>query len=173
AFIAATVAGCGAMLREYDFLLRDDLRYASLAKIFVEKTRDISEVLAQSELPEMKHAINETITYHDACHLIHGQHVSLAPRMLLSKIPGLKIIPLPESDICCGAAGTYNLQHPQMATALADRKLSNIASTGASVCAIGNIGCTMHLSSIAHSRGEKLTIVHPVQLLHRAVFGTQ
>jgi glycolate oxidase iron-sulfur subunit len=170
-FIVTTIAGCGAMLRQYDFLLRDDPRYAALAKIFVSKVRDISEVLLEVGLPEMKHAIPATITYHDACHLIHAQHVASAPRQLLAKIPGLKMIPLPESDICCGAAGTYNLQHPQMALALADRKLANISSTTATICVAGNIGCSMHLQAQAIARRQPLKLVHPVQLLHRAVFG--
>jgi glycolate oxidase iron-sulfur subunit len=171
-FIVTTIAGCGAMLREYDFLLRDDPRYASLSKIFVSKVRDVSEILLEVGLPPMQHPIDAAATYHDACHLVHGQHVASAPRKLLSKIPGLKMIPLPESDICCGAAGTYNLQHPQMANALADRKLRNIASTNAAICVAGNIGCAMHLSGVSQGRGEKLAIVHPVQLLHQAVFGS-
>jgi glycolate oxidase iron-sulfur subunit len=172
-FIVTTIAGCGAMLREYDVLLRDDTRYAAMAKLFASKVRDISEVLLQLELPPMTQAIPFVAAYHDACHLIHAQHVASAPRELLAKIPGLQMVPLPESDICCGAAGTYNLQHPRMAAALADRKLRNIASTNAAICVAGNIGCAMHLSGVAHSRGQKLAIVHPVQLVHRAVFGNE
>jgi glycolate dehydrogenase iron-sulfur subunit len=82
------------------------------------------------------------------------------------------MIPLPESDICCGAAGTYNLTQPEMATQLAERKLRNIAFTGASTCAAGNVGCAMHIQSEADLRHQKLKVIHPVELLHRAVFGT-
>jgi len=170
-FIATNIAGCGAMLREYDFLLRDDPAYKDRATIFSSKVRDISEVLIELGLPPMKHPINETITYHDACHLAHAQKVTAAPRRLLAQIPGLKLIPLPESDMCCGAAGTYNLQHPAMAQSLAARKLANIAATGAGTCATGNVGCAMHLASEAAARGQTVRILHPVELLHHAVFG--
>src|SRR5205823_10198484 len=139
---------------------------------FAARVRDISEVLLDVGLPPMKHPIDETITYHDACHLAHAQKVTIAPRQLLAKIPGLKLIPLPESDMCCGAAGTYNLQHPEMAQSLADRKLGNIAATGATTCATGNVGCAMHIGSEAAARGQKVRIVHPVELLHHAVFGS-
>ena len=170
-YIVTTIAGCGAMLREYDFLLRDDPTYAARAKEFAGRVRDVSEVLAELGLPEMSQPVNETVTYHDACHLAHAQRVTAQPRALLARVPGLKLIPLPESDVCCGAAGTYNLSHPQMASDLAERKLRNIASTGAATCAMGNVGCAMHLGSEASARGQELRIVHPIELLHRAVFG--
>jgi glycolate oxidase iron-sulfur subunit len=170
--IATNIAGCGAMLREYDHLLRDDSKYASRAKEFSARVRDISEVLLELGLPEMKYPVNEVVTYHDACHLAHAQKVTAAPRQLLAKIPGLKLVPLYESDMCCGAAGTYNLTQPAMASDLADRKLKHIAATGATVCAAGNVGCALHIQGQAVARGQTLRVVHPVELLHRAVFGT-
>ncbi|HEV2293480.1 MAG TPA: heterodisulfide reductase-related iron-sulfur binding cluster [Tepidisphaeraceae bacterium] len=170
--IATNIAGCGAMLREYDLLLRDDPAYAERAKEFTRRVRDISEVLVDVKLPEMKHAINATVTYHDACHLAHAQKVVTQPRALLARVPGLKLVPLPESDMCCGAAGTYNLQHPQMASQLAERKLNNIATTGASVCVTGNVGCAMQIQSEGHARGRHLKVLHPVELLHAAAFGS-
>ena len=170
-YIATDIAGCGAMLREYDLLLRDDPNYATKAKVFSSKVRDISEVLVKLGLPEMKHPLDITITYHDACHLAHAQKVTEPPRQLLSQIPGLKLIPLPECDMCCGAAGTYNLTQPEMATQLAERKLNNIAYTRTDICATGNVGCALHIQSQAASRGENLMVVHPIELLHRAVFG--
>jgi len=170
-FIATNIAGCGAMLREYDFLLRDDPTYAARAKEFSRRVRDISEVLAEVTLPEMKHPQNVTVTYHDACHLAHAQKVVSQPRALLAKVPGLKLVALPESDMCCGAAGTYNLEHPQMATQLAERKLNHIAETGASVCVTGNVGCAMQIQSEGDARGRGVKVVHPVEVLHAAVFG--
>ena len=171
-FIATSIAGCGAMLREYDVLLRDDPAYATRAKEFVRHVRDISEVLVDLNLKDrIRHAVAETVTYHDACHLAHAQKVTAPPRALLAGIPGLKLVPLPESDICCGAAGTYNLTQPEMATELAARKLANVASTGAGVCVTGHVGCAMHIGSEASARGQALRVVHPVELLHRAVFG--
>lgn len=171
-FIATNIAGCGAMLREYDVLLRDDPAYAERAKQFVKRVRDVSEVLLDLDVAaKFRHEVSETITYHDACHLAHAQKVVTQPRKLLAAVPGLKLVPLPESDMCCGAAGTYNLQHPEMATQLAARKLRNIASTGAATVVTGNVGCAMQISSEARERGKKLRVVHPVELLHRAVFG--
>jgi glycolate oxidase iron-sulfur subunit len=172
--ITVAIAGCGAMLREYDVLLRDDPAYAERAKEFSRRVRDISEVLVSLGIQDKaRHAVPETVTYHDACHLAHAQKVTAQPRALLAAIPGLKLVPLPESDMCCGAAGTYNLEHPEMATDLATRKLHNIASTKAGVCVTGNAGCALHIGSEAKARGQALRIVHPVELLHRAVFGGQ
>jgi glycolate oxidase iron-sulfur subunit len=169
--IVNTIAGCGAMLREYDVLLRDDPEYAERAKQFVAKVRDVSEVLASVELPPLTHAIEKAVTYHDACHLAHAQKVTAPPRALLTKIPGLKLVALPESDMCCGAAGTYNLTQPEMATRLAERKLNHIGSTGATTCATGNVGCAMHIQSQADATGRPVKVVHPVELLHAAAFG--
>src|SRR5205085_7123540 len=114
----------------------------------------ISEVIAELGLPQLKHPVNETITYHDACHLAHAQKVTAAPRKLLASIPGLKLVPLPESDMCCGAAGTYNLTQPAMAQALAARKIGHIDRTGVTLCATGNVGCAMHIQSEAAARGN-------------------
>jgi glycolate oxidase iron-sulfur subunit len=170
-YIAVAIAGCGAMLREYDVLLRDDPAYAERAKEFARRVRDVSEVLITLGIQDkVRHAVAETVTYHDACHLAHAQKVTSQPRALLAAIPGLKLVPLPESDMCCGAAGTYNLEHPEMATDLAERKLRNIQSTKAATCVTGNAGCALHIASEAEARGQELRIVHPVELLHRAVF---
>jgi glycolate oxidase iron-sulfur subunit len=170
-YVVTNIAGCGAMLREYDFLLRDDPMYAARAAEFVGRVRDISELLVHLGLPPMRYPVNETVTYHDACHLAHAQKVVNPPRELLAMIPGLKIVPLHESDMCCGAAGTYNLTQPQMAAQLADRKLRNIAATGSPICIAGNAGCSLHIQSAANQQRVAIQVVHPVELLHRAVFG--
>lgn len=170
-FITTNIAGCGAMLRDYDFLLRDDPDYSERAKEFCQRVRDISEVLVETGLPELKYPVDQTVTYHDACHLAHAQKVVTPPRQLLAAVPGLKVVPLPESDICCGAAGTYNLTQPEMATDLAARKLNNIASTAANICVTGNVGCAMQIQSEAAARGQSLTVVHPVEILYEAAFG--
>lgn len=170
-YAVTTIAGCGAMLRDYGTLLRDDPAYAGRSAAFAARVHDITEVLAEIGLPPMTHAVNLTATYHDACHLVHAQKVAAQPRALLAQVPGLKLVPLPESDMCCGAAGTYNLTQPAMAGDLADRKLRHIAATGAQVCIAGNVGCSMHIASAARESGKPLTVVHPVEILHRAVFG--
>lgn len=171
-WIVTDIAGCGAMLRDYPHLLRDDPAYAQRAVEFASKVRDISEMLLELPLPEPRHAIAMKVTYHDACHLAHAQKVTAAPRALLAKIPGLMLLPLPENDMCCGAAGTYNLEHPEMSTRLAHRKLANIATTGAELCITGNVGCAMQIQSQAIAEGKKLKVMHPVELLHAAVFGS-
>ena len=169
--IVTDIAGCGAMLRDYPHLLRDDPAYAQRAIEFALKVRDISEILLELPLPEPRHAIAMKATYHDACHLAHAQKVTAAPRALLAKIPGLTLLPLPENDMCCGAAGTYNLEQPEMSTRLAHRKLTNIFTTGAELCITGNVGCAMQIQSQAIAEGIKLKVLHPVELLHAAVFG--
>ena len=122
-------------------------------------------------MPKIRRPLAGTVTYHDACYLAHGQKVTSAPRQLLARVPGLTVVDLSESDVCCGAAGTYNLTQPEMAVALADRKLDRVAETGAKVVVSGNIGCTMHLAAQAARRGQKLTILHPIEVLHEAYFG--
>jgi glycolate oxidase iron-sulfur subunit len=122
-------------------------------------------------LPEMKYPVNARATYHDACHLAHAQKVTAAPRQLLAQVPGLKMVPLPDCDMCCGAAGTYNLTQPEMSFKLAERKLKNVESTGASICITGNVGCAMQIQSQALLHGKQLTVLHPVEVIHSAVFG--
>ncbi len=170
-FIVNNAAGCGAMLRDYHHLMRDDAEYAGRASEFEKRTRDISELLIELGLPKPKHAINDTVTYHDACHLAHAQRIISEPRDLLSTITGLHVIRLPESDMCCGAAGTYNLSQPQMARQLAERKLSHVEHTGAKTCVTGNVGCAMQIESEARRVGMTLSVKHPVTLLYEAHFG--
>ncbi len=171
--IVTDIAGCGAMLKEYDHLLQDDPKYADKAALFVKRVRDISEVLVDvMPTTPPPYPVNLNITYHDACHLAHAQQVVSPPRQLLHAISNLTIVDLPESDTCCGAGGTYNLQQPQMAKQLAQRKLKNIASTGCDICVMGNVGCAMQIQSEADRVNMKLQILHPVQLLHQAYFGT-
>lgn len=171
--IATTIAGCGAMLHDYAELLADDPEYAEKAKQFAASVRDVTQVLAALGMPEMKHPVKKTVTYHDACHLCHAQKVTAEPRLLLASVPGLTLLPLAESEICCGAAGTYNLTQPDMAERLANRKLDHIADTKARVAAMGNVGCATHLRATAEQRGDELEIVHPVDILHEAVFGRE
>ena len=106
-----------------------------------------------------------TATYHDACHLVHAQKVREQPRRLLSQIPGLKLVELPESELCCGAAGTYNLTEPEMAERLSRRKLRNIVDTGARLVITANAGCLMQIACEARMQGQVLKIVHPMDLL--------
>ncbi len=169
--VVTNIAGCGAMLKDYDHLLRDDPDYRDKAGEFVKRVRDVSQTILWLDPAPPEHEVRRTVTYHDACHLLHAQKVSDPPRVLLSKIRGLTLVPLPESDMCCGAAGTYNLSQPEMARPLAERKLKHIAATGAGSCVTGNVGCAMQIQSEADRLCMGLTVLHPVTLLHEAYFG--
>ena len=171
-YIVNNIAGCGAMLHDYPHLLRDNEKHLGRAKQFKEKLRDISEILLDLEMTEPEYPVNETITYHDACHLAHAQGVKDPPRELLNRVQGLTVKPLPEADICCGAAGTYNLSQPKMAVDLAERKINNIKSTGATICAMGNVGCAMQIQSEADRMGVDIKVVHPVNILRQAYLGS-
>jgi glycolate oxidase iron-sulfur subunit len=170
-YIAANIAGCGAQLKDYGLFLRDDPAYADRARVFSEKVKDISQVLVNYAPPPPTREMAMTITYHDACHLAHAQKVTAPPRQMLSWIKGLRIIPLAESDMCCGAAGTYNLSQPEMAMQLGERKINHIKNTGATVAVTGNVGCAMQIQSEAQRLGVELRVVHPVSLLYEAYFG--
>lgn len=169
-FIVNNAAGCGAMLKDYAHLLRDDAQYAERAKAFVKRTRDISELLIELKPSLPTNRLEQTVTYHDACHLVHAQRLAEPPRQLLGWIPGLTVVDLSESDMCCGAAGTYNLSQPQMARQLAERKIKHIQSTNATTCVTGNVGCAMQIQSEAERLGIELQVVHPVSLLYQSYF---
>ena len=124
-----------------------------------------SEFLDGLGLVPPRHPVRLKATYHDACHLAHAQKIVDAPRRLLAQIPGLELRPLAESDLCCGAAGTYNLTEPEMAGRLSRRKLENIRKTGANVVVTANAGCILQIAREARQQGETLQVVHPVELL--------
>jgi glycolate oxidase iron-sulfur subunit len=170
-FIINNIAGCGAMLKDYAHLLRDDAHEAQRAQQFVDKCRDISEVLLELNLPPSPRELSRTVTYHHACHLAHAQKVVDPPLQLLRGIRGLKIVPLVEADMCCGAAGTYNLTEPAMARDLAERKIRHIQNTGARIAITSNVGCAMQIQSEADRLGVELHVTHPVSLLHEAYLG--
>lgn len=169
--IVNNIAGCGAMLKDYHELLAHDEAWADRAKTFSDKVRDIHELLVDLKAPAPTHRVETTVAYHDACHLANAQRVTDPPRDLLASIPGLKLITLPEADICCGAAGTYNLQQPEMSAQLGSRKIQNLRHTGAQVCAVANIGCSMQIASEAKNAGLDIQVMHPVELLHKAYLG--
>jgi glycolate oxidase iron-sulfur subunit len=167
--IVVNAAGCGAMFKGYEHILPPEDR--ERAARFVAKIKDVSEFLAALGPIPPTHAVPVKATYHDACHLCHGQQIRAQPRQLLGLIPGLELVPLAESELCCGAAGTYNLTEPETSKLLGRRKLANIEATGATVVASGNIGCTLQIARQIRERGLAIEIVHPVDLLDRAYEG--
>ena len=151
------------MLKDYGHHWHDDRQHAR--EQFAAKVKDCSEFLDGLGLIEPSGEIRLTATYHDACHLVHAQKVREQPRNLLKKIPGLKLVDLPESELCCGAAGTYNLTEPEMAERLGRRKLNNIRSTGARLVITSNAGCLLQIAREARMQGESLKILHPMDVL--------
>ena len=159
--VVTNAAGCGSALRDAGHWLP-----GSPAARLAAKVRDVTELLVDAELPLARLPVS--VTYHDACHLVHGQRVRDAPRTLLRRIPGLRLSELRDSDLCCGSAGVYNILEPDMADRLLDLKLARIAETGARVVAAGNPGCLMQIAKGARASGRNLEVVHPVTLLARA-----
>ncbi|PYN97646.1 MAG: hypothetical protein DMD91_17815 [Candidatus Rokuibacteriota bacterium] len=133
---------------------------------FATKIKDVSEVLVDAELP--LGPLNLTATYHDACHLVHGQRLRVEPRRLLGRIPQLRLIPLPDSDLCCGSAGVYNLLEPEIAGRLLAMKVDRVVETGAAAVVAGNPGCLLQIAKGCQERGLSVEVVHPVTLLARA-----
>ncbi|MGH7302870.1 MAG: (Fe-S)-binding protein, partial [Candidatus Rokuibacteriota bacterium] len=158
-FIVTNAAGCGAAMKEYGHRIPELSPFAS-------RVRDVTEVLAGADL--RLGSLDLTVTYHDACHLVHGQRLRQEPRRLLGRIPGLRLVELGDSELCCGSAGVYNLLEPGMARELMERKLARIAETGARVVAAANPGCLLQIAWGCRERGLDVTIVHPVELLARA-----
>jgi len=169
--IVINAAGCGSNVKEYGHLLRDDSRYAERAAQFAAKCKDVSEILIELESRAVRNSLRARVAFHDSCHLQHSQGVRLQPRSLLSKIPNLELVEIPESVICCGSAGIYNLVQSDTANALGDRKAKLIAPLRADVIATGNLGCLMQLQSSLARSGDKTPIVHTIQLLDASIGG--
>lgn len=169
--IMINAAGCGSTLKEYGALLRDDPRYAQRADEFASKVKDVSEFLASIELVKPRREVPLRVTYQDACHLVHGQGIRNQPRQVLRQIPGLDLVEMKDSDVCCGSAGIYNLTHPDISVQLLEQKMDNLLATGATGVVAPNPGCTMQLAYGARRRGVKLDLFHVVDLLDRAYGG--
>jgi len=168
--IISNAGGCGSHLKHYARLLSDDVRYVERARLWDAKVKDIHEWLGFTgiESPPAAGAPQQVVTYHESCHLCHGQKVSAQPRSLLRVIPGVRLVELPEASWCCGSAGIYNLTQPEMAGQLLQRKVDHIVTTRAQVVATGNPGCLLQLINGCRDRGLELRVAHPVTLLAEA-----
>jgi glycolate oxidase iron-sulfur subunit len=165
--VIVNAAGCGAMLKDYAHLLQE----TPAALAFAAKVRDVSEFLAELGPVRPDHPLPLRATYHDACHLCHAQQIRKPPRQLLTLIPGLELVPLAESEICCGAAGSYNLTQPEMAQRLGRRKAKNILDTGAQAVFTGNVGCLLQIARHLRAEQRDLWIAHPVDALWASYSG--
>jgi glycolate oxidase iron-sulfur subunit len=175
--IIINVAGCGSMLKDYGHIAHelDGENHEQVERLtkFASKVRDVSEFLAELGLKKPTGEVRMRATYHDACHLVHAQKIREAPRDLLSQVPGLELIPLAESEICCGAAGSYNITEPEMADRLADRKLRHILDTKATTVITGNAGCSLQLQSTLRQAGQNVWVAHPMEILDLSYRGAK
>lgn len=171
--IIVNVAGCGSMLKDYGHMAEElgatDPSTRQGTEGFAHLVRDVSEFLAALGPRQPKGKIETVAAYHDACHLCHAQQIRKQPRELLSLIPGLQVVPVNEPEICCGAAGSYNLTEPEMSDRLGRRKVENLLTTGASTVVSGNAGCSLQIMAMLKQAGRAdVAVVHPMELLDRS-----
>jgi glycolate oxidase iron-sulfur subunit len=168
--IIVNAAGCGAMLKDYGHLLHDT-RDAERARLLASMVRDICEFLMELGPVRPEHPLPLRAVYHDACHLCHAQQIRKQPRQLLEMIPGLELLNLPETEICCGAAGSYNLTQPEMAERLGLRKAGNIVGTGARAVFAGNVGCLLQIGRYLRQEHPDIRVAHPIDALWASYSG--
>ena len=166
--VVVNTSGCGAHMKAYWHLLKDDAAYAERARAFSLKVQDIAEFLAKEPLRGPLAPVPMTVTYHDPCHVVHGQKIRSQPRQLLAQLPGLKLVELKEADWCCGSAGIYNLTQPEMATRLQERKVRNLLATGAEAVVTANPGCIIQIVQGLRAKGSSMNVLHLVELLDRS-----
>jgi glycolate oxidase iron-sulfur subunit len=163
--IVITASGCGTTIKDYGFMLRLDSAYAEKAKRVSALAKDVTEYLAALPLPEPKRKPGLAVAYHSACSMQHGQKITRQPKELL-QAAGFVVKEPREGHLCCGSAGTYNILQPEISARLRDRKVKNLAATGAALVATGNIGCITQIASAA-----SMPVVHTVELLDWAYGG--
>ncbi len=169
--ILTNAAGCGSGLKEYPLLFHGEPEEAQ-ARQLAAKVKDVSVFLVElglKEIPPLPQPLK--VAYHDACHLAHAQQVRAEPRQLLQSIKGLELREIPEGELCCGSAGTYNLEQPQIAATLGERKARNILASGADLVVTGNIGCFTQIQSHLRKLGREIPVLHTLELLERAYAG--
>lgn len=182
--IIINAAGCGHTLKEYGHILQDDDGYREKAIAFSNTVKDVQEFLAAIELTASLHPLQDaplTIVYQDACHLLHGQKISMQPRQLLNRIPNVQLKEPLDAALCCGSAGVYNMLQPDVADELGQQKVQNLLNTGASVIASSNPGCSLQIKKHLQSQKkqspskpdpeESVSVFHPIELLDRSIRG--
>ncbi len=172
--IIINAAGCGHTLKEYGEMLADDPEYAQRAIEFAAKVKDVQEFLAEIKLTAKLHPISTeklALVYQDACHLLHGQKISVQPRQLLKQIPNVELTEPIDAALCCGSAGVYNMLQPETANELGRQKVVNLVNTGATIIASANPGCTLQIAKHLELQGHQIEILHPIELLDRSIRG--
>ena len=168
--ILITTSGCGTVVKDYGYLLREDAAYAAKAQRVSTLAKDISEYVAELDLSFPDTRSDLVVAYHAACSLQHGQKILRAPKELLFK-SGFVVKDVPEGHLCCGSAGTYNILQPDIAERLRERKVSNIASLKPDVIAAGNIGCMVQIAGATDDEGHPLPVLHTIELVDWATGG--
>jgi glycolate oxidase iron-sulfur subunit len=166
--VIVNAAGCGSFMKSYGHLFADDPLLRARAEKFAAKVKDISEYLIEIDFKKPPLALSNRLTYHDACHLVHGQKIARQPREIVKAVAGENYVELNEASWCCGSAGIYNLTHFEASMQFLERKMKNILATGAKVVVTGNPGCAMQLQYGCQKFGVSMEVVHPATLLRRA-----
>jgi glycolate oxidase iron-sulfur subunit len=175
-FVIINAAGCGHTLKEYNHILEDDSEYREKAKAFVAKVKDAQEFLAQVGLTAKLSPVTDeplTMVYQDACHLLHGQKISVQPRQLLRQIPNVKLREPLDAALCCGSAGVYNMLQPEVADELGQQKVENLLNTGAELIASANPGCSLQIKKHLGLKGKEVSLMHPMELLDYSIRGVK
>ena len=166
--IITNTAGCGSVLKEYPDLFEHDPEWHKRARAFAGRMRDVSEFLASIKLNTNFGRVERTVTYQDSCHLLHGQKVQIPPRKMIQAIPGVVLHELPFSEICCGSAGVYNIEHTDISMSLLEDKMRMVESTRADTIVTANPGCMLQLKAGARRFLDPMPVLHVVELLDEA-----
>ncbi|MBE9007471.1 4Fe-4S dicluster domain-containing protein [Fortiea sp. LEGE XX443] len=175
-FVIINAAGCGHTLKEYGHILADDPEYRKKAEDFAAKVKDAQEFLITVGLTAKLSPLTDkplTLVYQDACHLLHGQKISLQPRQLLRQIPGVTLREPLDAALCCGSAGVYNLLQPEVAEELGQQKVQNLLNTGADLIASPNPGCALQITKHLELQGKSISVMHPMELLDYSIQGNK
>ena len=166
--VIVNAAGCGSTLKEYGDLLRNDPEYAEKAERFDHLVKDVTEYVATLPFRHDLGRVDARVTYQDSCHLVHAQRIKDPPRAILRAIPGLELVEMPHSDMCCGSAGIYNVVQPEMSMRVLDDKMREVAATGADTIATANPGCMLQLEAGLRKCNLPGRVVHVIELLDAA-----
>jgi glycolate oxidase iron-sulfur subunit len=172
--VIINASGCGHTLKEYGQILQDDPKYAEKAKVFASKVKDVQEFLDAVGLTAKLSPLQDqplAVVYQDACHMLHGQKISLEPRRLLKQIPGLQLREPIDAALCCGSAGVYNILQPEVGDELGRQKVQNLLNTKASLIASPNVGCTVQIRKHLQLQAQQVPIMHPMELLDYSIRG--
>ncbi|UFP95231.1 (Fe-S)-binding protein [Gloeobacter morelensis] len=175
-YLIINAAGCGHTLKEYGHILADDPLYRERAAAFAAKVRDVQEFLYWAKIPVPLQPIADgplALVYQDACHLLHGQRISLQPRQLLAQIPGVQVREPVDAALCCGSAGVYNILQPEIGEELGRQKVENLLATGAVLIASANPGCALQIRKHLELTGQAVPVRHPMELIDAAIRGVK